>query len=78
LWTGAASASSGESNNKQGGLVGLLVTAVVKQIMHSVSDTSHPVAGIAAGRLLSAGRPSGMLYGPRSPHHGKDGGGVSP
>jgi len=73
LWSGSATASSSEqNNNNQGGLVGLLVTAVVKQIMHSVVDSSHPVAGIASQRLLSAGRPNGMLYGPRSPNYGKD------
>ena len=73
LWSGSATASSSEqNNNNQGGLVGLLVTAVVKQIMHSVVDSSHPVAGIASQRLLSAGRPNGMLYGPHSPNYGKD------
>lgn len=73
LWSGSATASSSEQNNNQsGGLVGLLVTAVVKQIMHSVVDSSHPVAGIASQRLLSAGRPNGMLYGPHSPNYGKD------
>lgn len=73
LWSGSATASSSEqNNNNQGGLVGLLVTAVVKQIMHNVVDSSHPVAGIASQRLLSAGRPNGMLYGPHSPNYGKD------
>ena len=73
LWSGSATASSSEqNNNNQGGLVGLLVTAVVKQIMHSVVDSSHPVAGVASQRLLSAGRPNGMLYGPHSPNYGKD------
>jgi hypothetical protein len=72
LWSGSASASSAERNNNSGGgLVGLLVTAVVKQIMNSVTDASHPVAGIASQRLLTA-RPDGMLYGPRSPQYGKD------
>lgn len=71
LWQGAASASSSENNNNQGGLAGMLVAAVVKQIMHSVSDTSHPVAGVASQRLLSAGHPNGLLYGPRSPHYDK-------
>jgi hypothetical protein len=74
LWSGSATASSSEqnNNNQSGGLVGLLVTAVVKQIMHSVVDSSHPIAGIASQRLLTAGRPNGMLYGPRSAHYGKD------
>ncbi|RRS03768.1 hypothetical protein EIP75_14395 [Aquabacterium soli] len=73
LWEGSATASNSEGgNNNQGGLVGLLVAAVVKQIMNNVTDASHPVAGITSQRLLVAGRPNGMLYGPRSPNYEKD------
>jgi len=74
LWSGRATASNDEGNNNSGGLVGMLVTAVVKQIMNNVTDASHNVAGITSMRLLSAGTPSGLLYGPRSPLYGKDGG----
>jgi hypothetical protein len=73
LWAGAASASNAENNNNGGGgLVGVLITAVVKQIINSVSDASYPVAGVASQRLLFAGRPAGLLYGPRSPKYGSD------
>ncbi|RZS47396.1 DUF799 domain-containing protein [Sphaerotilus mobilis] len=73
LWTGAASASSAEQNQRQNSsLLVLLVTAVVKQIVNEVTDASHPVAGIASQRLLGAGRPNGLLYGPRSPKYGTD------
>lgn len=72
LWEGTASASSAEqSNNSQGGLVGLLVKAVVDQIISASTDRSHPMAGLASQRLLAAGRPNGLLYGPRSPNYGK-------
>lgn len=72
LWEGAASASSAEqSGNNQGGLIGLLVKAVVEQIVASTTDRSHPMAGIATQRLLGAGRPNGILYGPRSANYGK-------
>lgn len=75
LWSGRASASSDENNNNSGGgLAGLLVAAIVKQIMNNVTDASHNVAGITSTRLLSAGTPNGLLYGPRSPLYGKDGG----
>ena len=47
-------------------------TAVVKQIMNNVTDASHNVAGITSTRLLSAGTPNGLLFGPRSPLYGKD------
>lgn len=65
LWEGAATASTSEQNNNSGGgLVGLLVTAVVKQIMNNVTDASHGQAGVASYRLLTP-RPNGMLPGPR-------------
>jgi len=67
LWEGAAAASSNEGgNNGGGGLVGALVAAAVKQIINSSTDASHPIAGRANARLLSAGGANGLLYGPRS------------
>ncbi|WP_174990575.1 DUF799 domain-containing protein [Pandoraea captiosa] len=73
LWSGAASASNNEGNNNSGGgLIGMLITAAVKQIVNSVSNAGYTVAGTANARLLSAGRPNGMLYGPRSPKYGTD------
>lgn len=73
LWTGSAYASSNEnSNNSGGGLIGMLVTAAIKQIINNVADAGHSMAGVASGRLLSAGRPNGILYGPRSPRYGTD------
>jgi hypothetical protein len=66
LWEGTASANNDAGNNSGGGLAGLLVAAVVKQILNSTMDVSHVVAGAASNRLLSAGQPNGILYGPRS------------
>ncbi len=71
LWQGSATASNSENNNNSGGLAGMLITAVIKQIANSVTDASHKVAGVTSQRLLSA-RPNGMLYGPRSANYGKD------
>lgn len=73
LWKGAASASSAEGRSSSGGLVGLLVSAVVHQIVESSSNRSHPIAGITSQRLLTAGMPNGILYGPRSPRYKTDG-----
>ncbi|KAB2966263.1 DUF799 domain-containing protein [Zoogloea sp.] len=73
LWKGAASASSAEGRSSSGGLVGLLVTAVVSQIVESSTNRSHPIAGITSQRLLAAGMPNGILYGPRSPRYKTDG-----
>ncbi|GGH60917.1 lipoprotein [Comamonas phosphati] len=73
LWNGRASASSDEGgNNSGGGLAGMLITALVKQIINTATDASHTVAGVATNRLLAAGHPGGLLYGPRSPMYGKD------
>lgn len=72
LWSGSASASSAEGENQQGGLAVLLIAALVKQVMGTMMDQSHQIAGITSARLLSAGVPNGLLYGPRSPNYGKD------
>ena len=68
LWSGAATASSQESNNGSsgGGLLGLVVKAVVQQVMSTAMDASFTYAGLANQRLL-APRPSGVLPGPRLP-----------
>lgn len=72
LWQGSATASSSEGrNSNQGGLVGILVTAVVQQIVETASDASFKFAGTASQRLLSP-RKNGVLYGPRSPKYQTD------
>lgn len=72
LWQGTATAASSESrSSNQGGLVGLLVTAIVQQIVETASDTSIVYSGVASQRLLSP-RENGVLYGPRSPNYLKD------
>lgn len=73
LWQGRATASSAESRNNQnqGGLLGLLVIAIVNQIVETAADASVVYARTASHRLLSP-RPNGVLYGPRSPNYQKD------
>ncbi|HEY3598091.1 MAG TPA: GNA1162 family protein, partial [Paraburkholderia sp.] len=75
LWQGDARASGKEigPNVSVGvGLIGMLAQAAVKQVAHSLMDDSHAVAGLTSQRLLSAGPPNGLLYGPRSPKYGTD------
>ncbi|MGQ0502142.1 MAG: DUF799 domain-containing protein [Panacagrimonas sp.] len=70
LWEGKASASSNEGRaGGNGGLIGLLIEALVHQIVDQSTNASHNVAGVTSTRLLAAGRPGGMLYGPRSPSY---------
>lgn len=68
IWQGSATASSAEQgSNNQGGLVGLLVKAVVEQVLNTVSDASFNFAAIANQRLLGVPSPNGVLPGPRRP-----------
>lgn len=72
LWQGRAAASSAEQQQSSGaGLVGLLVQAVVNQIIATSTDAGYRYAGIASQRLLSGGMVNGVLYGPRSPKYGQ-------
>jgi hypothetical protein len=72
LWSGQSSASSEESNNQNnGGLIGALITGIIKQALNSAGDKGRDISAITSQRLLAA-RPSGILYGPRSPKFGKD------
>ncbi|MDR1967385.1 MAG: DUF799 domain-containing protein [Burkholderiaceae bacterium] len=73
LWTGSARASSSDGNNNSGGgILGMLISAALTQIINSATDASFGMAGVAANRLLLAGPPAGILYGPRSPKYQSD------
>lgn len=68
LWTGSASASNKEGNNtSSSGLAGILISALVNQVLNTATDASHGIAATATQRLLSAGGSDGLLFGPRSP-----------
>lgn len=67
-----SAASDEGSNSGGGGLIGMLVVAAVKQIANTLMDQSHDVAAFTSGRLLTAGPPTGLLYGPHSPKYGTD------
>jgi hypothetical protein len=72
LWQGRAFATSAEQQQQaQGGLVGLLVTALVKQVLDTATDAAYNYAAIADQRMLGAPRYNGVLPGPRSPLYGR-------
>jgi len=72
LWDGKAMASSAEQQQQQqGGLIGLLIVAVLQQIVGTSTDAAFNYAGIANARLLGAPRYNGVLPGPRSRTHGQ-------
>lgn len=74
LWQGMAQASSAEQQQQQqGGLAGMLITAIIKQVMANALQDGHRYSGGATERLLATGVPkNGLLYGLRSPNFGKD------
>ncbi|MFX1673242.1 DUF799 domain-containing protein [Paraburkholderia sp. A2WS-5] len=75
LWQGSATANGKELGNVDfgsGSIIGMMVQAAVKQVAHSLADESQEVAGLTSQRLLSAGQPNGILYGPHSPKYGSD------
>lgn len=72
LWSGSATASSAENQSSGGGLVGLLVTALLNQILDTVNERSVQIASVANHRLVAKGLPNGLLSGPRSPDYGKE------
>jgi hypothetical protein len=72
LWQGKAFATSAEQGqHAQGGLLGMLATALVQQIVGTATDAAFGFAGIAGTRLLGAPRYNGVLVGPRSPLYGQ-------
>jgi hypothetical protein len=68
LWDGSKVVAQG-SQSSSGGLIGLLVQAIVDQVVNNLSSRSYSVAGMADQGLLNAGQPGGILYGPRSPKY---------
>lgn len=64
LWRGAASASSHETSGSSHGLAGMLVEAVVDQVLNTVTDRSHDVAAVTAWRLFHPQSRNGLPPGP--------------
>lgn len=72
LWQGASYASTAEERGSSGNIVVMLVAAVINQIVDSVSEYGHTIAGRADERLLSPHRSNGILLGPRSPSYAQE------
>ncbi|MDR3088125.1 MAG: DUF799 domain-containing protein [Azoarcus sp.] len=72
LWRGSAHIVLGNNNNSGGGLVGMLMSAIINQIANSVSDKSHDAARMANYGMLWAGHRNSILYGPYHPKFGTD------
>ena len=71
LWQGKASASDAEGRDNHQGLLGVLVNSVIHHLASQVGNPAYGLSKITSARLLTP-RPGGILFGPRSPQHGKD------
>lgn len=68
LWEGGASASSNEGRNQGGsGVAGILLSAVIQQVISTTTNESHQLAGVTNRRLLAHTSPGGLVAGPRRP-----------
>jgi hypothetical protein len=72
LWNGHVDVRVSSSQNSGGGLVGMLVSATVNQVVASSTDQAHGVAAQANTQLLTT-RGAGLLYGPYNQKFGTDG-----
>ena len=71
LWEGTATAIE-DSSSGQSSLLGMLVSAVISQVANTISDRSYDLAAMADAYLFSSNCHNCILYGPYSPHYGKD------
>ena len=71
LWNGTATAIE-DSSSGQSSLLGMLVSAVITQVANTISDRSYDLAVRADAYLFSRNCHNCILYGPYSPHYGKD------
>jgi len=71
LWNGTATAIE-DSSSGQSSLLGMLVSAVISQVANTISDKSYDLAAMADAYLFSSNCHNCILYGPYSPHYGKD------
>ncbi len=71
LWEGSAQVSD-DSSRGSSDLVGMLISAVIKQIGDTVSDAGYKLSASADVMLLGQNCNKCLLYGPYSPHYGQD------
>ena len=71
LWEGSAQVSD-DSSRGSNDLVGMLISAVIKQIGDTVSDAGYKLSASADAMLLGQNCNKCLLYGPYSPHYGQD------
>lgn len=71
LWEGTALAREG-SGSGGGGLAGMLIAAIVEQVVDSTTDRPHQLSAVANTNMV-LNTENGFLEGPYSPNYGSDG-----
>ena len=71
LWEGSAQVSD-DSGGGGNNLVGMLISAVIKQVGDTITDAGYKLSASADAILLGQNCNNGFLYGPYSPHYGQD------
>jgi len=70
LWEGGAQVAQG-SGDSGGGIIGMLITAAVAQMINSTADSAHPLAAQANTQMVFDPN-HGFLLGPYHPGHEAD------
>ena len=71
LWEGSAQVSD-DSSRGSNDLVGMLISAVIKQVGDTITDAGYKLSASADAILLGQNCNKCLLYGPYSPHYGQD------
>lgn len=71
LWEGSAQVSD-DSGGGGNNLVGMLISAVIKQVGDTITDAGYKLSASADAILLGQNCNNCLLYGPYSPHYGQD------
>ena len=71
LWQGEGRASNEVGMSSSRNLSTQLVAVLLTQVVSSVTDAAHTVAGTATERMLAPGTRRGLAYGHRSPMFGQ-------
>ena len=71
LWEGSAQVSD-DSGGGGNNLVGMLISAVIKQVSDTITDAGYKLSASADAMLLGQNCNKCLLYGPYSPRYGQD------
>lgn len=71
IWDKKVSVSN-NSNNGNGGLIEMLISAAIDQIANTLNDAAYDMSMIASNSVFSTNCNNCILKGPRSPSYGQD------